>query len=127
MQSEAEASQPVMVVEDDLDIRAMVTQLLELEGYRVIATADGNEALHMLRAGARPCVILLDLMMPTMSGWQFREEQSRDPDLAAIPVVVITGDGRAGIAPIEAAGLLKKPIDLDVLLATIQRFAQATP
>lgn len=118
---------PVMLVEDDLDIRGMITMLLELEGYRVLATSDGHDALRMLREGERPCVILLDLMMPLMNGWQFRDEQTRDPALAEIPVVVISGDGRGAekSESIHAAGYLKKPIDLETLLATIERFACA--
>jgi two-component system response regulator MprA len=116
-----------MLVEDDADIRAMISMLLELEGYRVVASSNGNDALRMLRDGERPCLILLDLMMPVMNGWQFRAEQARDPAIARIPVVIISGDGHAveGAASARAAGYLKKPIDLDTLLRTVQRFADA--
>jgi len=117
---------PVMLVEDDPDIRAMISQLLELEGYRVVTSANGKEALAALHSeGDRPGLILLDLMMPVMNGWQFREEQARDPAIASIPVVVISGDGGCGVCEgveIEANGYLKKPIDLEVLLSTVQRF-----
>jgi CheY-like chemotaxis protein len=117
----------VMLVEDDADIRAMISMLLELEGYRVVATSNGNDALQLLREGERPGVILLDLMMPVMNGWQFREQQARDPAIAGIPVVIISGDGRAPeqSSVIDVAGFLKKPIDLELLLATVQRFTAA--
>ena len=117
----------VMLVEDDGDIRGMITMLLELEGYRVLATSNGHDALQLLRDGERPCVILLDLMMPVMNGWQFRAEQARDPAIAEIPVVVISGDGRGAekSTSIQASGYLKKPIDLDTLLSTVGRFACA--
>lgn len=117
----------VMLVEDDADIRAMVGMLLELEGYQVVSTSNGGDALKILRDGERPCVILLDLMMPVMNGWQFLAEQARDPAIAPIPVVVMSGDGRGREKPAvaRAAGFLKKPIDLQTLLNTVQRFARA--
>ncbi|MGI5862759.1 MAG: response regulator [Myxococcales bacterium] len=127
MSAETRSSGPVMLVEDDADIRNMVGMLLELEGYQVVATSNGDDALKMLRDGERPCVILLDLMMPVMNGWQFLAEQARDPAIAPIPVVVMSGDAR-GIekpATVRAAGYLKKPIDLQTLLNTVQRFACA--
>ncbi len=115
-----------MLVEDDTDIRAMVSQLLELEGWRVLSFDDGHDALQALRAGERPCLILLDLMMPKMNGWQFRAEQVRDPELAQVPVVVLSGDARgADPGSVRADGYLKKPIDLDVLLATVRRYTGA--
>jgi len=114
---------PVMLVEDDPDIRSMLSQLLELEGYAVKAWADGEEALAALRAGERPFLILLDLMMPKMDGWQFRSAQMAQADLVAIPVVVLSGDVReADPTSLRADGYLKKPIDLEVLLEVVRRF-----
>jgi CheY-like chemotaxis protein len=126
MSEAAAADRPVMLVEDDSDIRAMISQLLELEGYQVLATSNGIDALEMLRGGQRPFLILLDLMMPVMNGWQFRAEQARDETIAGIPVVVMSGDGRAAekTEQVRAAAFLKKPIDLDLLLATVERFAR---
>ncbi len=123
--AEPGAKREVLLVEDDADIRAMIGQLLELEGYPVFATGNGIEALEHLRAGARPGLILLDLMMPVMNGWQFRAEQSRDPVLAAIPVVVISGDVRASerAGSIRVEGYLKKPLDLTVLLGVVAKYA----
>ena len=120
MENEARTTHPVLLIEDDPDIRAMVGQLLELEGYRVLATANGNDALEMLRQGERPCLILLDLMMPVMNGWQFRQAQASDPRLSGIPVVVVTAAGaREDIPAIEADGWISKPVDFDRLLEAI--------
>lgn len=118
----------ILVVEDDFDIRDTLAQILEAEGYIVSGAANGLEALELLRrdgAGA-PALILLDLMMPVMNGWQFRAEQLQDPKLASIPVVVISADASVHqkAASIEAAGFLKKPVQLDTLLETVGRFAQ---
>src|SRR5438552_202636 len=86
----------VLVVEDDADIRESLGTILEEEGYGVVTTRNGREALSYLRSGRpRPSLILLDLLMPVMSGAEFRAEQERDPALADIPVVVLSGDSRA--------------------------------
>ena len=115
----------VFVVEDDADIRDMIRQILELEGYRVLTASDGSEALdHIRHAGERPSVILLDLMMPGMNGWEFRAAQLKDPTLADIPVVVLSGDGTvaAKAGTMNAAGFLRKPVELATLLETVSRF-----
>ena len=115
----------VLVVEDDPDIREVLVTILGAYDYHVVAATDGADALAKLRGGEcpHPCVILLDLMMPGMNGAQFRAEQMNDPALAALPVVVLSGDGRApekaGILDLE---VLKKPVDFDMLLATVRRF-----
>jgi CheY-like chemotaxis protein len=115
-----------MIVEDDYDTREMLGRFLELEGFEVRSAANGDLALQALQ-GCRPCVIILDLMMPVMNGWQFREAQQRDPALATIPVVVITAAGpRQEIPPISANGWLSKPVDFDRLLATIGPLCQTT-
>jgi CheY-like chemotaxis protein len=113
----------VLVVDDDPDICEAIELILGSRGYRVVTAESGTEALRMLRAGETPCLILLDLMMPVMNGLQFRDEQVRDPALAAIPVVMISagGDVTAKAAAVGLKGLLK-PIDLDVLIAEIERF-----
>ena len=113
----------VLVVDDDPDICEVMQMVLESRGYRVVTSQSGVEALGMLRAGEDPCLILLDLMMPGMNGLEFRDEQRRDPALAAIPVVMISagGDVTAKAASVGLEGLLK-PVDLDVLLATVERF-----
>jgi CheY-like chemotaxis protein len=113
----------VLVVEDDADILRALVQVLEDEGIVVRAVENGRAALEALRSpGARPpCVILLDLMMPVMDGWEFRAEQLRDPALAGIPVIVLTADGATlerGTL-IDGTRALKKPIDLDTLLGAL--------
>src|SRR5262249_27660442 len=82
----------VLVVDDDADVRGMLAQVLELEGYDVVTAADGREALRRLEE-RRPFLVLLDLMMPGMNGWQFRAEQLKQPGIADVPVVVLSGDG----------------------------------
>lgn len=113
----------VLVVDDDPDICDSVQDVLQVYGYRVDTARDGAEALRKLKGGDRPCIILLDLMMPGMDGLQFRSEQLRDPALATIPVVILSGGGNvaAKAAAVGAEGLAK-PIDLSVLLAKVQRF-----
>jgi CheY-like chemotaxis protein len=114
----------VLVVDDDHDIRLTITEVLGLRGYRVDGAADGQEALARLRGGMRPCLILLDLMMPGMNGWEFREQQERDQALAGIPVVIFSGDGSSDLwrAADGAQGLLRKPLQLEALLSTVSRF-----
>jgi CheY-like chemotaxis protein len=113
----------ILIVEDDRDTREMLEHFLELEGFDVRTAANGEGALQSLQTVGSPCLILLDLMMPVMNGWQFREVQSRDPELSKIPVVVVTAAGpRADIPAIQADAWLSKPVDFDKLLATISAF-----
>jgi CheY-like chemotaxis protein len=110
----------VMIVEDDPDTREMLERFLELEGFEVRTAANGQLALDALSADSALSVILLDLMMPVMNGWQFREAQVSDPKIAGIPVVVVTAAGaKDDIPAIQADAWLSKPVDLDRLLATI--------
>ena len=112
----------VLVVDDDRDIRDVLTDALEAEGYSVVTAADGQEALDWLRSGAaRPCIILLDLMMPKMDGIQFRTEALNDANLARIPVVVLSADPSAIVAAksLNFAGSLRKPVPLEALLAAV--------
>ena len=111
----------VLVVEDDDDIRSLLAELLEEEGYEVVSAADGRQGLD--RAHERPPdLILLDLMMPVMNGWEFREEQRRDPVLAGVPVVVVSAAARASI---DASQVLTKPFSVDDLLEAVERHAGA--
>jgi CheY-like chemotaxis protein len=112
-----------MIVEDDRDIRLALTQVLSDEGYRSIAARDGVEGLALLREGPQPKVILLDLMMPNMDGWQFRRALRSDPEVASIPVIVVTADpaAEARIHTLGVAGFLKKPVSIDALVAALER------
>jgi len=114
---------PVLVVEDNAEVRQALVALLEAEGYHVAEAVDGVSALRLLRTGAvRPCLIVLDLMMPRMSGWDFRMEQSSDLRLAGIPVVVVSADPLASQAErMGAAAVLSKPADPEQFLELIGR------
>lgn len=110
----------MLVVEDDEGIRDALCDLLESEGFAVSSAVHGRDALEKLRNnGARPDIILLDLMMPVMDGWAFRSEQQQDPSLADIPVVVITASRQADLAALKPRAFLKKPIDFDELLRAL--------
>ena len=114
----------ILLVEDDFDVREALAETLRDEGYRVECAVDGEQALDYLRTGHRPGLILLDLMMPRMSGSEFRMVQKIDPLLCHLPVVLLSADGRMEekARALETDGAIKKPIDIDELLATIQRF-----
>jgi CheY-like chemotaxis protein len=113
----------VMVVDDDADIRDSIGDILELRGYEVRRAANGREALERLREGPRPCVILLDLMMPVLNGWEFRAAQATDAELAAVPVVIISGDGSADqkAASVGVREYLRKPLELSAILEVVRR------
>lgn len=115
----------VLAVDDDYDVLFALQDVLEMEGYRVIPARSGREALELLRRGLRPAVILLDLMMPEVSGWEFRAQQAEDPELARIPVVVVSGQGLSDkeVSTLGVDGYLKKPVDLDQLLTAVGRYA----
>lgn len=117
----------ILVVEDDLDIREVMRMVLEASGYQVLEAGDGVEALGVVRAH-RPCVILLDLMMPGMDGFQFRESQLQDPAIASIPVVIASGGGTVPekASELGAAGYLVKPMDVQSLLALVGALCRAS-
>lgn len=103
----------ILIVEDNVDLRMLYEQAMSSEGYETISAGNGREALDLLRSGTRPCVILLDLMMPVMDGWQFLKEREADPALSSIPVVVCSASKEN--VP-DSVRFLRKPVDLDVLL-----------
>jgi len=114
----------VLVVDDDAAIREALSDLLGDEGYRVATATNGAEALTLLRPPEelRPCVILLDLMMTVMSGQEFYAEQQRDPDLATIPIVVISADGNLALKAAAFGGqFLSKPVRLETVLGVLDR------
>jgi CheY-like chemotaxis protein len=109
----------VMVIEDDADIRAALVELLEGEGYIVDAAENGADALARLSEIARPCVILLDLMMPVMNGWQFLATRKDSTELSHIPVVVVSAMSQRTPASVEA--IVPKPVDVSALLGVIEK------
>jgi CheY-like chemotaxis protein len=114
----------ILIVEDDVDIRETLAEILADEGYSVASAANGLDAIAYLQSETLPAVILLDLMMPVMSGWEFRAKQQQDPRIAPIPVVVLSGDGniQAKATSLNAAGFLPKPVDLERLLGMVSHY-----
>lgn len=116
----------ILVVEDDISIRDMLVDCLADEGYSVAGAGHGAEALHYLKHASPPRMILLDLAMPVMNGWEFWQAQQSDPSLAAIPVVVLSADRSVMRANGDVPGILAlpKPIELEMLFATVARFVR---
>jgi CheY-like chemotaxis protein len=108
----------VLVVDDDADFRDSIRQVLEWDGYEVVTADDGQGALELLRAGTKVDLIILDLLMPKKSGWQMHEELQRDPELAPIPLVVMTSSGlrQGALGPVP---ILPKNISAIVLLRKV--------
>lgn len=116
----------ILVIDDDPDLRRALTEVLEDEGFEVSCAQNGEEALQALE-GAPPSAILLDLTMPVMDGWTFRERQRSDAKLAGIPTVVISAaysDSRQ-VSTLEPDAFLAKPFELAVLTETLQRVCAA--
>jgi CheY-like chemotaxis protein len=107
----------VIIVEDDADIRASVAEILRDEGYVVAEYEDGQKALSALETGLRPCLVIIDLLMPRMSGEQFAAAVRGNDRLASIPVVMITGAS----TPPSGIEVLRKPFELDALLRIVAR------
>ena len=103
----------------------MMAQLLTLEGFVATTVANGREALEYLRQGDRPDIILLDLMMPVMDGWEFRRKQQSDPALATVPVVVLSALHHRRAADVDAVAFLKKPLDFDRLLELVRHYCRS--
>ncbi len=114
----------VLLVEDDKDIRDAVSALLESEGYTVLTAGNGKEALQVLEQG-EPCVVLLDLMMPVMSGWDFMNEVKKDKRLEDIPVVVVSAYSERKAEGVRR--VLKKPLDVPKLLAAVAEYCCCPP
>ena len=114
----------ILVVDDDVDTREMLREVLELDGYRVALAANGRDALERLRSGLAPALVLLDVMMPVMSGAELLTELRRDPRFARMPVVLVSAFGQiAEPLAVLAQGYLPKPIDLDRLTDLLHRHA----
>ena len=110
----------VLVLEDEEDARAFLTQILEFEGFTVVALSNGAEAVDYLARSEVPCLILLDIRMPVMDGRQFRASMLQDPRLANIPVVIVTALDPSAAAGMSALRVFTKPVDVDALLNVVR-------
>ena len=115
----------VLVVDDDPNLVRLMSKFLKLEGFAPVPAANGKEALAYLRAGGDASVILLDLRMPVMDGWTFRNEQRRDPGLANIPIVILSGMDSDGIHGMEAAATFHKPVSFPDVVRVVRRLCDA--
>ena len=116
---------PILVVDDDEDVRTAAVAMFESDGYAAVSAKNGRVALNLLKTkSVQPCLILLDLWMPDMDGWQFRAAQLCDNELAGIPVVVVSAAGRrdveAAAVSMRAVAGIAKPVDWDELLRLVE-------
>lgn len=112
----------ILIVEDDATIRETLRELLMLEGYAVSSAKHGRAALDLLMHGQEnPALILLDLMMPVMTGWEFLEAIKDQPQLSRIPIVVLSAASTDLLGDVKASAMLRKPIDITSLLGAIER------
>ena len=117
----------VLIVDDDARIRALMARLLETSGYNAVEAANGKEALALMRR-RRPCVILLDLQMPVMDGWEFRRQQLADPELAEVPVICVTGFyDQSDMFRSTGVKCFTKPVQLSALLQAIRDVCKGEP
>jgi sigma-B regulation protein RsbU (phosphoserine phosphatase) len=128
MATERPAGKPVLIVEDNEVERVGLATILRREGYAVATAADGASALTLLRAGTDPCLILLDMLLPGKDGWDFLTERKRDPELAAVPVIITTALGVASpewAHSLGAAACFRKPFQVPALLDEVRRHCTA--
>jgi CheY-like chemotaxis protein len=110
----------VLLVEDEEELREMMREALEMNGYAVVATQEGQEALDELDRLEHVCLVLLDLLMPGMNGWDFFENMRKRPEFAHVPVIVHSS--APSLAPAGVTRVLQKPLKLERLLATVREF-----
>jgi CheY-like chemotaxis protein len=121
------ASREVLVVEDDTDLRESLSQALRDHGFTVTQAGNGQQALDLLNSGIRPGVILLDLMMPVLSGWELRDALRQDPVLARIPQLVISAyvdEAEQVVLALPPDDCIRKPFQLRILIDAIERHCQ---
>jgi CheY-like chemotaxis protein len=114
----------VLVVDDDPNLVRLMSKFLKLEGFAPVPAANGKEALAYLRGGGDASVIVLDLRMPVMDGWTFRIEQRRDPNLADIPIVVLSGLDMGGVHEMEPAASFHKPVSFPEVVGVVRRLCE---
>ena len=121
---EPRPSKPILLIDDNEDVRVSMKALLEIEGYNVVAACEGEEALTFLRRGLEPCVILLDMLMPGKDGLQFRTEQLADATFAAIPTIAYSAHpGLESKAVLLGLPFIKKPDLPGSVLDVVDRYA----
>jgi len=121
------SARDVLVVEDDTDLRESLSQALRDHGFGVIPAGNGQEALDLLHAGTRPAVILLDLMLPILNGWELRDVLRHDPVLAQIPQLVISAymdEAEQVVLALPPDDCIRKPFHLRILIDAIERHCQ---
>lgn len=111
---------PVLVVDDEVEIREVLQTILEDEGYRVVLAANGREALELI-GQERPALVLLDLMMPVMNGWEFLDRLKQKPELQSLPVMILSASrqGQATARQSGVRGFVSKPFELNDLLQKV--------
>lgn len=117
----------ILVVDDDIDLRDVVCDVLRHAGYPVVAASNGREALEQLAREPSIRLVLLDLMMPVMNGWEFRAAQRARPELASIPTVVLTAAADLSRTPVEATAVLQKPVSVKKLLEVVSAQLASKP
>lgn len=120
--STEKSTHTVLIVDDDEEFRTALVEIVRYEGFRVETATSGLEALDKLRWGLRPCVVLLDMQMAVMTGWDFRAEQNRDSTLAEIPVIAMTAGYWKDRDLGDYAARIAKPIQVQELKATLAKY-----
>jgi len=115
----------VLTVDDDPDLLEVTSFVIEQEGMAVETARNGEEALALLRTGRLPSLVLLDLMMPVMNGWEFLNEVAKEPPFRQIPIVVVTAADHVQVT--GAVEVLSKPMDLTALLRVVERYVRGEP
>ena len=117
-------SHTILVVEDEVELCEMMCEALELSGYAVLAATDGKDALSKVSGIENLCLVILDLLMPEMNGWDFVEQLRKRSEFATVPIIVHSS--ASGPAPATVARVLKKPIPFDRLLAVVREYCPST-
>jgi two-component system chemotaxis response regulator CheY len=114
----------ILIIDDDLELREVIAETLEQCGFAVAVAGNGREGLEYLRRGQAPRLILLDLMMPVMNGWQFCSAKQADPALASIPVIALSAAAKKDPSSpyyIDVQDVIAKPVELEQLLSVVRR------
>jgi CheY-like chemotaxis protein len=120
-------SMPVLIVDDDEASRELMTKVLRLTGFGTVTAENGADALKYLRTGGDACIILLDLMMPVMDGFEFRREQLSEPRLAAIPVVVLSAIASTRASEFQGCAIFDKPVNVFEVADAVRRLCRRSP